>query len=223
MSYLLDKKIKRRKLFNIFLFVIFLLFIIYFRSPIFNKLSAISHFVFRPIFLLGNSVGLRLSELGAYFSFKSSLSEDKQNLLNILEEKNSRYSNYASLLDENIKLKEILRRKNTQVDMILASILSKPNRSLYDSLIVDAGISDGIVLGAWVFAYGNVPIGYVAEAYENSSKIILFSNSGEKTEVIISGLPDCKVSKDVFVQIIGRGGGNFEMASMKDLVLEKGT
>jgi cell shape-determining protein MreC len=162
MSYLLDKKIKRRKILNLSLLIIFLLFGIYFRNPIFNKLSAFSHFVFRPVVYLGNSIGGDFSKIGVYFSSKSSLLKDKQNLTDTLNEKTSTYSNYSSLLEENTELKEILGRKNIKTNMVLASILSKPNTSLYDTLIIDAGFEDDISLGSRVFAYGNVPIGKVA-------------------------------------------------------------
>jgi hypothetical protein len=45
--------------------------------------------------------------------------------------------------------------------------------------------------------------------------VILFSNPREKTEVVVSG-------KNIFIELVGRGGGNFEMATSKDLVLDKG-
>ena len=216
MSYLLDKRIQRKKFLNIFLFVVFLFLVFYFRGPIFNKLSSVAHFVFRPVFYVGNTTGNGLYKIKAYFTFKSSLLEDKQNLVNTLDEKMALYSNYASVLDENVKMKEILGRKNPKINMILAGILAKPNQSLYDTLIVDAGLDEGVSLGSRVFALGNVPIGRVAEVYKHSSKIILFSNPGEETEVVIRG-------KDIFMQLVGRGGGNFEMASLKDLTLDKGT
>ena len=50
----------------------------------------------------------------------------------------------------------------------------------------------------------------------DSSKAILFSTPGEKTEVVISG-------KDTFLEMVGRGGGNFEMILPRDFVLESGT
>lgn len=215
MSYLLDKKIKRRKFLNIFLFVVFLFLLIYFRNPIFNKLSSFSLFIFKPVLFVGNNIGESLSGIETLFSFKSSLLEDKKNLLLALDEKNATYSNYASVLDENLKMKEILGRKNTRADMILAGILAKPNVSLYDTLLIDAGLEEGVAIGSRVFAHGNIPIGKIAEVYAHSSKVILFSNPGEKTEVVISG-------KDIFIQLTGRGGGDFEMATVKDLVLDKG-
>jgi cell shape-determining protein MreC len=216
MSYLLDKKLQRKKFLTTFLLVFFLFLVFYFRGPILKNLSSVSHFVFRPVFYVGNNISESLSNMRVYFAFKSSLLEDKQNLANTLDEKMALYSNYMSVLDENNKMKEILNRKNSKMSMTLAGILSKPSQSLYDTLIIDAGVSEGVSVGARVFAFGSVPIGRVAETYENSSKVILFSSPGEKTEVVVR-------SKDIFMQLIGRGGGNFEMASMKDLILEKGT
>jgi cell shape-determining protein MreC len=99
--------------------------------------------------------------------------------------------------------------------VILSVILAKSSQSIYDTLVVDAGIKQEVKVGSIVFALGNVPIGRVAEVYSNSSKIILFSNSGEKTQVIIPG-------KDIFMELVGRGGGNFEMILPRDLVLQKG-
>ena len=124
-------------------------------------------------------------------------------------------ANYNSTLDENLKTKEILGRKDTKANMILAGILSKPNQSPYDTLIIDVGAKDGILFGQRVFALGNIPIGRIAEVDVNSAKVILYSNPGEKTEVVVTG-------KDTFMQIIGRGGGNFEMVLPRDFVLDKG-
>ena len=100
--------------------------------------------------------------------------------------------------------------------MILASILSRPNQSPYDTLVIDIGARDGISVGQKVFALGNVPVGYIGMTYPNSSKVTLFSNPGEKTEVVVAG-------KNVFMEVVGRGNGNFEMILPRDFVLEKGT
>ncbi|MCE9585427.1 rod shape-determining protein MreC [Candidatus Nomurabacteria bacterium] len=216
MSYLLDKKQKRKKMQNIITGVVFLLFLIYFRVGIFNGFSGITHFIFRPVVILGNNIGGKFSNMGAYFSSKKSLNSENENLKMGLDELNARLANYTIVADENIKLKEILGRKNEKVSMTLASILSKPNSSPYDTLIIDAGTNQNIKTGNLVLALGNVPIGKVAEVYANSAKVILFSNPGEKTEVVVAG-------RDAFMNIIGRGGGNFELILPRDFVLENGT
>ncbi|MFA5778182.1 MAG: rod shape-determining protein MreC [Candidatus Paceibacterota bacterium] len=215
MSYLLDKKIKRKKFLNIAIGIVFLIILFYFRAGIFNGLSYITGGIFRPVLILGNNVGERFGNLGVYFASKNSLSIQNRNLQTQLNEEEMRISNYNSLLAENNNLKEILNRKNTKIPMILATILAKPNQSIYDTLIVDVGLEQGLQMGNMVFALGNIPVGRVAEVYPNSAKVVLFSNPGEKTQAIIS-------SKDIFMELIGRGGGNFEMVLPRDLTVQKG-
>ena len=171
--------------------------------------------LFRPILILGNNVGEKFGNLGAYFTSKNSLYLQNQTLQSQLNEEEMRMANYNSISDENIGLKEILGRKNEKTSMVLATILSKPNQSIYDTLVVDVGAKQGIKIGDTVFAFGNIPVGRISEIYPSSSRIILFSNAGEKTQAIISG-------KDIFMELVGRGGGNFEMILPRDLTLQKG-
>lgn len=234
MSYLLDKKIKRNKFLKYLIFVIILLFLIYFRSSVFYGLSYISSVIFRPVLILGNNIGESLSNANAYFYSKSSLLLENQDLKSKLSEQEVRIANYNSVLDENLKIKETLGRKQEKANIILAGILSKPNQSPYDTLVVDVGTKNGISIGQKVFALGNVPIGRIAEVYPNSAKIILYSNPGETTEIVVGRKPASTSSSlggsallslggDTFMQIVGRGGGNFEMILPRDFILEKGT
>ena len=215
MNYLLDKKIKRKKIFKIALYVVILIVLFYFRSGIFNGFSYVSQGLFRPVLILGNNIGEKLKSLSSLFVSKNSLYLQNESLQSQLNEDEAKMSNYNSLLAENDSLKEILNRKNAKVSMTLAAILSKPNQSIYDTLVIDAGANQGIKVGDMVFALGDVPIGRVSLVYNNSSKVVLFSNAGEKTQAVISG-------KNVFMEIVGRGGGNFEMIMPKDFTLQKG-
>jgi len=215
MSYLLDKKEKRKKFFNIILGILALVILFYFRVNFWNGLSFIVHFSFRPVLVLGKSVGEKFSGIGAYFILKSSLVAEDQALRAQLSEEESRMANYDTIFTENKNLKEILGRKDAKATMVLGNILAKPNKSLYDTIFVDIGMEQGIKVGNTVFALGNMPIGRVAEVYSNFSKIILFSNAGEKTQAIIPG-------KDIYVELVGRGGENFEMVLPRDLTLQKG-
>ena len=214
MSYLLNRKTKRKNFLYILIGIFILLILIYFRSGIFNGFSYASHAIFRSVLIFGNNVGEKLSNTGSFFYSKKTLLLKNESLKSQLDEMSARVSNYNSVLDDNLKIKEILGRTGEKV-VILAGILSKPNQSAYDTLIIDAGINQNIFVGQRVFAFGNVSIGRIAEVYANSSKVILFSNPGEKTDVIIP-------SKNIFMQAIGRGGGNFEMILPRDFVLEKG-
>ncbi len=214
MSYLLDRKNKRKKIAFVASAIIFLGVFLYFRAPIFSFLSAISQQVFKPAIYLKNNLARSFSGWGAVFSSKRSLSAEIDALKLQLLENEARTENYNSILDENERLKEILDRASNNKNFLLSAILSKPNKSPYDTMLVDAGGDLGVKEGDLVFALGNIPVGRVAEVYSESSKVILFSTSGEKTEVLVDG-------RNTFIEIIGRGGGNFEMVLPRDFELSK--
>ncbi len=215
MNYLLDRKPKRKNPAFYVFFVVLVILVLYFRAGIFSGLSYFVSTVFRPVLVAGGNINEKLSNFGYYFSSKNNLAIQNETLRNRLLENDARMSNYNNILEENIKLQEILGRKPENVSLILAAILTKPNRSLYDTLVIDVGTSNGVNVGDTVFALGDVPIGRVADISPSSSKVILFSNPGEQTEVVIEG-------SGAFAQIVGRGGGNFEMIMPRDFVLEKG-
>ncbi|KKR62924.1 hypothetical protein A2643_01420 [Candidatus Nomurabacteria bacterium RIFCSPHIGHO2_01_FULL_39_220] len=222
MSYLLDKKIQRKKILYAVFSAIILLVLFYFRFGLWNGLAYFSHTVFRPILIFGNNVGGKLNSARSYFASKNSLYLENQNLQSKITENEARMSNYNSLLYENENLKEILDRKDEKTKVVLGSILSKPNQSPYDTLVLDIGADLGIKSGERVLALGNVLIGRIANIYHNSSKVILFSSNGEKTQVVVveKNLPAGR--QGVFLELVGRGGGNFEMIMPRDLKLEKG-
>jgi rod shape-determining protein MreC len=216
MNYLLDRKPKNKhKPSTIIFFIVLVVVLFYFRSGIFSGLSYAASTVFRPVLVAGGNIGEKFSGIGGFFSSKSTLIKENEELRNRLAESAAQMSNYGAVLDDNAKLQEILNRKPENVSLVTAAILSKPNRSLYDTLVIDAGSNNGINVGDTVFAFGDVPIGRVADISQSSSKVILFSTPGERTEVLIG-------VKDAFVEIVGRGGGNFEMIMPRDFVLEKG-
>ncbi len=215
MNYLLDKKIKRKKVSKIALGVVVFIILFYFRVGVLNGLSSATHFVFHPVLVLGKNIGHGFSNLGVIFTSKKTLMAENENLKSQILTSEADRANYISVADENTKMKEILGRKTENMDLILASILSKPNKSPYDTLIIDIGVKDGAYVGQKVFALGNIPIGKIAEIYESTSKVVLLSSPGEKTDVVVVG-------KDISMQLIGRGGGNFEMILPRDFVIEKG-
>lgn len=214
MSYLLDRKIRRQKSFRIALAVVIFMVLFYFRAGIYHGFSYASHGIFRPVLAAGGSIGEKIKNAETFFISKNSLAKENENLKSEIAGSEADRANYDSVVAENASLKEILGRKNEKTPMVLSAILAKPNQSPYDTLVVDAG-ENLIKTGDTVFALGNVPIGRVAETYPNSSKVILFSNSGEKTQVVLG-------DKNIFMEITGRGGGNFEMIIPRDFTLAKG-
>ncbi len=168
----------------------------------------------------GNNVSTRIKNnihnISAYFVSKNSLLSENDSLKNTIRDNEARMANYEALFNENEKLKEILLRKHGEQAMLLAGIISSPNQSPYDTLVIDAGESNGIKVGDKVFAYGDIPIGVVSEVIKNSAKVRLFSTSGEHLTAVLAG-------SDTFVELIGRGRGNFEAILPRDFELAEGT
>jgi cell shape-determining protein MreC len=215
MSYLQDKSRKRKKMWGAVSCVLLLVILFYFRTSVFRGLSYVSGKIFYPALVLENNSGTKFSNIGAYFAFKSSLSAQNEALLSKVSESEAKMLNYDLLRAENESLKEILGRKKDERKMVLSAILAKPNQSAYDTLVIDAGENEGIKAGNTVFALGDIPIGRVGEVMPDNSKIILFSSAGEKTQAIIGG-------NNVFYELTGRGGGNFEMILPRDITVQAG-
>lgn len=220
MSYLLDKKIQRKKFSRIALGAASLLFLFYFRVGLYDGFSYVAEIIFHPFFVVGNGAGAELKNLGSYFLSKNYLYLQNQELKAELSADDARMANYDSVAADAASLKEILGRKNAKVPMVLAAILAKPNQSLYDTLLIDAGSKEGIKNGDTVFALGDVPIGRVDSVYDNSAKVILFSSPGEKIQAVLSSSKNLPAGRQgTYLELVGRGGGNFEMTMPKDFAL----
>lgn len=196
------------------LIVVFAVF--YFRHELRNFFSTNIQRLSSTIWRSGNKTADGFSSVPVAFKSKQSLFDDNRALSEKLRELEADLADRELLLRENAELKEILNRKPPEENFILAVVLSKPNRSLYDTLIIDLGATEGLVVGSRVFAYGDILIGQVAEVYDKTSKVRLFSTPQEKTEIV---LPE----SNVFLEMIGRGGGNFEISIPRDLNVEVGT
>ena len=216
MTYLLDKnkKIKRYKQISVIVFIVVIMF--YFRVGVWGGLSTVTHTVFKPVIIFGQFIGSGFSNIGINFHSKKTLINENQDLRNIIAQNEANKATYNSLVSENNQMKDVLGRKAINMNFVLAGILAKPNRSLYDTLVIDAGSNQGIKIGETVFAFGNIPIGKISEVYANSANVILFSSPKENIEVTISG-------KDIAISAVGRGGGNFEIILPRDLVIDVGT
>ena len=108
----------------------------------------------------------------------------------------------TALLNENTDLKNILNRKNQTQKEILAAVVAKPFFSPYDTLVIDLGSADGIAIGDQVIALGDTYIGYISQVYNLSSKVVLYSSSGETINILIG-------TDTIEKTATGMGGGNF--------------
>jgi cell shape-determining protein MreC len=131
-----------------------------------------------------------------------------------LDAKNASLTELSILQAENIALKAELGREDS-IKGILARIIVPPNRSLYDTIILDAGSKDGISAGQEVYAFGSIALGTISQVNENSSTVSLFSSPGRQTSGTVSG-------SDLTVTLIGRGAGEYEVRMPRDITFEQG-
>ncbi|HEY4478039.1 MAG TPA: rod shape-determining protein MreC [Candidatus Paceibacterota bacterium] len=216
MSYLQDKKRRNKKRSRVFLVVFLIAFFVLFSATIFSFFSRSAHFVLTPVVSLGRRIGNNLGNVGVFFASKKALVEENNELKSKVLEQEARLANHEALFNENEKIKEILMRKPEGRQMVLAGILGNPNQSPYDTLIIDIGSDSNIQVGSHVFAYGDVPVGVVSEVSGRTAKVMLYSTYGQKQSAVLSG-------SDTFIELIGRGRGNFEVVLPRDFELVAGT
>ncbi len=146
---------------------------------------------------------------------KKTLIFENEFLNNKINELEGKLANYSALLAENKELKYALGRENS-IKFVLATVISKPPVSLYDTLLVDGGALSGLTEGKIVFSGGETPIGVVEKVYDRSALVRIFSSSGQETEVRLDAISEEGKAVHIDAKLVGRGGGNFEISIPRD-------
>lgn len=149
---------------------------------------------------------------GDAFVSRKALLRERDALKQEIETLKARDAEFTLLQQEN----ESLKQQGENPTFIRAEILAKPSASVYDTLLVNKGSRDGVLVGKKVFATPTALLGTVSEVFETSSKITLYSTAGEKTPVVILG-------SNVTAEAIGRGGQNFELTFPRDVEIPVGS
>ena len=194
-----DKKKRKEQICSCRLFVIIFIIIFSFRGT-----QQILFGVGAPFWGVRNSIMNFFSDNIQLLKSKSALIAENNLLKQEIQNNQEDQLLSSALKNENDDLKNIIGSKSNSQKEILSAILAKPFFSPYDTLVIDAGSVDGISVGDEVLALGNTYIGYASEVYDNSSKVVLYSSSGETINVLIGA---GKIEKQAF----GMGGGNFSL------------
>ncbi len=109
------------------------------------------------------------------------------------------------LYQQNLELKNRLNR-NAEKTVILAGVLVRPPATPYDTLMIDAGIAEGVHQGDFVSAGGTTRIGTIGDIYTHTSRVILFSAPGQTYDVLLHLASTTQV---VPVTMQGQGSGSF--------------
>lgn len=119
------------------------------------------------------------------------------------------------LQDENDVLRKEVSYIKSPSDIIMAGVIAKPSQSLYNSMIIDRGARDGIVVGQLVTTQGSIALGQIASVTDRTATITLFSGPQFNDNLIIKG-------QNITVPTTGRGGGNFEIHIPREIVVADG-
>ena len=168
-----------------------------------------------PIWKTQNIVTEKTGDLGYLVKTKASVYKENESLVQENMNLLNSMIDYQIVKTENDQLKELLGRSPANPSFVIANILTKPNHSLYDSIIIDIGTNNGIEIGNKVYVDSKIPVGEISKVYSNTSLVILYSNPNQVTEGVIDG-------SNATVSLVGRGAGNFEMTIPVDLSSEKG-
>lgn len=211
MNYRLDKRYKKRNKMILAFLVLVIVFFMW-KGGKFNRFSDYLVRVMTPIWK--TEIAFTDVFLQEVFTSKKQLIQQNQILKNKLKEVEIELQKTSLLQEENESLKDIFLR-STSDSLVLGTILSKPTKTPYGTLIIDVGEGEGVSVEDLVFAEGDVVIGEIESVLENSSRVILYSSPGYISQVTIE-------NTGRYFNAKGRGSGSFSTSFPRDLEIEVG-
>ena len=169
----------------------------------------------RPFWQVSTSIRNTLGKNSERIKSKKALIAENEQLKTTIAEKDAFLAQYPLVLHENTELKALLGRKIIQTETIVGTILVKPNRSPYDTIILDIGSGDNVDVGARIFAHGKIYIGDVVATTLHTATVALLSTADKTTQVNVD-------MSNTTLDLIGNGGGSFEMTLPKGFVFKEG-
>lgn len=208
------KQIKKGKQI-IYTVIGFVFFVFIFVSGIVSWSGGFFHFIGRPLWKTENTLIDSADSISYIVRSKSSVFSENESLKKENADLNTQMIDYNLLKSENENLKGLFNRVPANQTLMLSAVLSKPNRSPYDTLVIDIGNDNGVVEGSQVFANGDIPIGQIESVHNKTSVVTLYSSPSYNLDAELSNTNNTIV-------LIGRGGGNFEMSIPVELNVQKG-
>ena len=211
MNYLRNNKNKKRN--NTLWTVLGVVFVIMLFSE--GKFGFLSRALSRTVAPIWKSeIAFTDVFLKEVFSSKKDLLKQNTILKARLEEDELRMQKLDLIEKENESLKEIFLR-SVGDNNLLATILVKPGKSPFGTVVIDVGENDGVKPEDLVFAMGDVVLGEIESVDKNTSKVILYSSPGYISQVTLE-------NTGRYFNAKGRGGGDFEISFPRDLEVEEG-
>ncbi len=172
------------------------------------------HFVATPLMVGTPALHSVSDTVSSIFHSKKALLQRVETLERELLENELR-SKTAEVIEQNYETLGALMARSLNEHLIVASVLLRPPQTIYDTLIIDAGSTNGVKKDMLVQSSEGVVLGTVVNVFDTTSVIELFSSHGRETVVHIGKEQIEMIAK-------GRGGGNFEAEAPRTIPIAEG-
>jgi len=166
--------------------------------------AGVALLILLTVFFRHGMTGLLWGALAPVVGARNSLeSSDVSQLRAELASSTAALADRDLLAAENAQLRQELGRTGSKREL-LAGVLQSPPGTPYDTLMVDAGSNNGVVLGARV-SVGALSIGTVDAVYDNSARVALYSAPGVSYQALL-------LTRDATlpVAVDGQGAGSMQ-------------
>jgi rod shape-determining protein MreC len=120
------------------------------------------------------------SGTGQYFASKGSLSAENSDLRNEVGSLSLRVDRFKELIEENRRLRELLRfKKKIGFETVSAEVIARNPNDWVGSFVINKGYDDGVFKDSAICSAKGL-LGKVAEAEKNTSSVILLTHPGFK-------------------------------------------
>ncbi|KND48919.1 MAG: hypothetical protein AB200_00630 [Parcubacteria bacterium C7867-005] len=178
-------------------------------AVVFSFMDGVLVRIASPIWKGENALANSFWGFSNFFKSKETLIAENQSLKDkIISQELSIESARVTMQREDDLLRSFGRPKNEI--FIAASVLVRPPETPYDILLVDAGADEGVNVSDRVTLAEGIPIGSVVEVFKKTSRVKLYSASGEDTQAVLERGP-------VSILLTGRGGSSFEFTVPREL------
>lgn len=212
MSYLSDKaKERKRNIRFSIIGVLLLLIIIFWKSvqsityPYVEPLIFLYSNTKSGIFYIPKNISLYFHSQSDYIKQIADLLDNIERLENEVALKDGKIADYQTKIEE---------KNEKGLVTLIAHPLMRDLASVYSTIILSRGFSDGVEEGMLVYIRGRQPVGFISKIHEKTSEMTLLSDSNNKLNGVING--------DEVLPMIGFGGGNFISNIPKDTNIKVG-
>ena len=205
---------KQKTIFFVLGSIIFILVVLFVGQKLFSIFGTGGRFLGVVVWKAKSSVETNAEYARLILHSRKNLINEILSLRSTVANQTVQDSLITSLQNEITDLKKVLNHP-VGSKYILASILSRPPQSLYDTFVIDRGANDGVTINDVVIADGVFVVGIIEGVDPKTSLVKLFSSPGVSYDAYI---PDIGTN----IRITGIGNGSFIADVPRDFPIEVG-